>query len=287
MSGYDQNSTLIQMPTVSGTAAALGGPFTIKSSEAFQGGRLHISGLVTENISVQTTPDGTVWGSLIPNTELYNGINYIDLRGAVGYKFVKSGASDPAVVNFTLKRDSLLYTPTTNGFTNPLFAGGGAAPTGWSALVGTGISVPTASHLGSQDGAIAYTQAASATRPAITTTTASLAANTTWTMSVIVEFITGTFQAQEVFSLNSPPAGATVTYPICPANPTGGATGAVGAGVLLIRLVVGATAGTVIVRLGLGSSGPATGTMQFSRPQYNAGVVRTAFIPGANGWTVT
>ena len=58
MSGYDQGSIAVPMPTVVGSAAALAGPFKIKSSEAFSGALMTVSGLTGETISVQTSPDG-------------------------------------------------------------------------------------------------------------------------------------------------------------------------------------------------------------------------------------
>lgn len=62
MSGYDQNSIAVPLPTVTGTAAALGGPYKIKPSEAFSGALMTVSGLTGETISVQTSPDG-YWGA--------------------------------------------------------------------------------------------------------------------------------------------------------------------------------------------------------------------------------
>jgi len=58
MSGFDQSSIAVSMPTVVGADAALGGPYKIKPSEAFSGGLMTISGLTGETISVQTSPDG-------------------------------------------------------------------------------------------------------------------------------------------------------------------------------------------------------------------------------------
>ena len=62
MSGYDQSSIAVPLPTVTGSAAALGGPYKIKPSEAFSGALMTVSGLTGETISVQTSPDG-YWGA--------------------------------------------------------------------------------------------------------------------------------------------------------------------------------------------------------------------------------
>ena len=58
MSGFDQSSIAVSMPTVVGADAALGGPYKIKPSEAFSGALMTVSGLTGETISVQTSPDG-------------------------------------------------------------------------------------------------------------------------------------------------------------------------------------------------------------------------------------
>ena len=62
MSGYDQSSIAVPMPAVVGSAAALGGPYKIKPSEAFSSALMTISGLTGETISVETSPDG-YWGA--------------------------------------------------------------------------------------------------------------------------------------------------------------------------------------------------------------------------------
>lgn len=62
MSGFDQSSIAVSMPTVVGADAALGGPYKIKPSEAFSGALMTVSGLTGETISVQTSPDG-YWGA--------------------------------------------------------------------------------------------------------------------------------------------------------------------------------------------------------------------------------
>ena len=82
MSGYNQNCIISPMPQVSAATAAHSGPYTIKSSDSYQGALVVISGLAAETVAVQISPDGVV-----------------DLRGAVAYKFVKSGAADTAIIS--------------------------------------------------------------------------------------------------------------------------------------------------------------------------------------------
>ena len=67
MSGFDQSSIAVSMPTVVGADAALGGPYKIKPSEAFSGALMTVSGLTGETISVETSPDG-YWGAPVSPT---------------------------------------------------------------------------------------------------------------------------------------------------------------------------------------------------------------------------
>lgn len=106
MSGYNQNCIICPMPAVAAATAAHSGPYTIKPSEAFQGALVVISGLTSETVAVQISPDGTVFGAPTGQTALGNGISIVDLRGAVAYKFVKSAASETATISHSLFRYS-------------------------------------------------------------------------------------------------------------------------------------------------------------------------------------
>ena len=105
----------------------------------------------------------------------------------------------------------LLESEATNLLFNSGFVGGGAAPTNWTQLVGTGTSAPVASTLFS--GAIAYEQTATAERPMFAQTSPSLLANTNYTMSMEIEAITGTVQAQQILLVTTIPAGAAIVFP--------------------------------------------------------------------------
>ena len=59
MSGYNQNCIISPMPQVSAATAAHSGPYTIKSSDSYQGALVVISGLAAETVAVQISPDGT------------------------------------------------------------------------------------------------------------------------------------------------------------------------------------------------------------------------------------
>jgi len=173
----------------------------------------------------------------------------------------------------------------TNLVLNSVLAGGGAAPTGWTRPGATGTSAPVASIYGSADGAVAYEQSATAQRPFLNQAV-SVSANTTYTLSVLIEAVTGSISAIDTLLLSSLPAGATMTYPVCPANTAGGFSSFVTAGQLDLTLVVAATAGTVQLRAGIGCSANATGTLKFSRPQFETGLRRSSWIATA-GATVT
>lgn len=104
MSGYNQNYTISPMPQVVSAAAAHSGPFTVR--EGMQGGLVVISGLATETVAVQISPDGTVFGAPTAQATLGNGTTWFDLRGAVAYKFVKSGAADSTTITHSVFRYS-------------------------------------------------------------------------------------------------------------------------------------------------------------------------------------
>ena len=58
MSGYNQNCIISPMPQVSAATAAHSGPYTIKSSDSYQGALVVISGLAAETVAVQRRPRG-------------------------------------------------------------------------------------------------------------------------------------------------------------------------------------------------------------------------------------
>lgn len=178
-------------------------------------------------------------------------------------------------------RGLLLEGARTNLVLRSTLQGGGAAPTGWGRPIGTGTSAPAASSsYGNADSAVAYDQEATAQRPFISTiATISTSANTTYTFSVIVEAVTGTVRAQDLVRYAALPAGATVSYPVCPANPAGGATGVIVPGRLMVQISIAGTAGSSSGYFGLGVNGNVTGTLRFSRPQVEAGTGVSSFIP--------
>ena len=171
-----------------------------------------------------------------------------------------------------------VWEARTNLLLQSTLPGGGATPTGWSVGI-SGTSAPTSSIYGSGDGAVAYIQTATAQRPFISQVSTSLSASTTYQLWMYVEAISGSISPHEVLNVVAVPAGASVTFPACSANPSGGTGGFVTTGQLVVQIAISATAGTVTVRAGLGASSNVTGSIKFSRPQLEAGAFPTPFIP--------
>ena len=173
---------------------------------------------------------------------------------------------------------ALSGNPRTNCLINSVWAGGGAAPTNWAQQFVTGTSAPAVSIYGSDDGASAYIQTATSERPYFLQN-CTVSANTTYCASVLIESVSTNVSAVSVmYNSGTVPSGE-YTYPVCPANPSGGPTGILVPGELKIIYNIGVTGGTVSPRFGLGASGPVTGTLKMSRPQFEVGSVRTSYIP--------
>lgn len=108
-----------------------------------------------------------------------------------------------------------------------------------------------------------------------------VSANTTYIFSVHIESVSGTFLAKTIVNCNAGliPAGTVQSFPVCTANPTGGSTGVVQAGRLLVQYSVAGVAGTIQARFGTGCDGSAqTGTIVLSAPQAESGLRATSWI---------
>ena len=162
----------------------------------------------------------------------------------------------------------LVEEQRTNLALNTVLAGG-TTPTSWS-LGSANVPTVASSIYGNSDGGIALSFATNADRNFIIQTVA-LAANTTYVFSVLVEsFVNITSANSNVLSLNNAPAGSTIT----------GASGNPAVGQRITTTVaVGATAGNVQIRIGLGVGSNTTGTIILSRPQLEAGAFPTSYIP--------
>jgi len=174
-------------------------------------------------------------------------------------------------------------TAATNLLQNSGCIGGGAAPTNWTGA--TGISAPATSTYNPY--CVAYSQTAAASRPYIVSNSVSVSANTVYIAQMYVESISASVIASQCISFSGNPAGSTISFPICEANPSGGVNGIVNSGILSVVLTVGATAGTASVRMGLGVAASMTGTIRFSSTQLETGTYPSTWILTPIGGTAT
>lgn len=162
-----------------------------------------------------------------------------------------------------------------SGFAGAVAGTPGTAPTSWSLSPSGGAIDSVVTDLLGQN---TVTLSATANRQALNQTI-TLAANTTYTLSTVVVANSGVAVNQLLAAVN-PPAGATQSYTIngvTVVNPN--VTAPIAGDRVAIVLVVAATAGTVIVRLGVGVNGNVTGTVALKWPQVEAGAFATSYIP--------
>jgi hypothetical protein len=161
---------------------------------------------------------------------------------------------------------------------------GGIPPTGWLRTSPNGTV--TAAPMASGDFAITCAVNASS-RDFLSGSLGPLASNTTYTLSVYVEGITGVLNANNFISFLGMPGDATVTY-----TTAGGTGNAVTLGRWIVTIAMGATAaGSVTIRIGAGTNftqGTAN-SVTFSRPQCEAGTTATTYSPTTSSlsWTGT
>jgi len=166
-------------------------------------------------------------------------------------------------------RGLLIEEARTNLVVNSSLAGtGGINPTSWLRLLGTD-GAQAVSSLATASTSNAWTFTASSNRQAIYQVI-SVAANTTYYATVYIEQTSALQSIFNVFSLAFLPAGATATNEVT--TTTAGTR-------VRIRLDVGATAGTVQFRIGLGVGSNVSGTITLSCPQFEAGAFATSYIP--------
>jgi hypothetical protein len=135
-------------------------------------------------------------------------------------------------------------------------------------VLGTSGVSSASTILGTASGA--YTFTASSNRQIIAQGGLTAAANTTYTVSLYVESNPNSALASQMLSIVGNPAGSTFTAPA--GTPAAGTR-------ITATLVVGATAGTFDLRLGIGVTGNTTGTVRISCPQIEAGTFATSYIP--------
>lgn len=202
-------------------------------------------------------------------------------RSGAGTAFTTAGMIQTFASNVPRVTDKglLLEGESTNLLTNSVFDGGGAVPTSWFMRAGTGSSTPIASTV--RNGGIAYSQAAAGQRPFIAQNAGVTAG--IYTSSFIIESVSGGLTAGN--ALTAFPGTASfgaVTFPVCSANPSGGASGVLSPGRLIYTIVVTA-AGIIDLRIGIGVVGNANGALSISHPQFEIGSAPSSVVLTTTG----
>lgn len=166
-----------------------------------------------------------------------------------------------------------------------VYSGETSVPTSWAWPTATGTSVQVDSALGSDGGAVAYSQTATNERPYIHATNITVNASTVYTLSAYIEAISGGLTFNQVLTCVSLPAGATATWRQNGVAKTG--TDVVATGRAEYILTIDVTAGVAAPRVGIGCSSNATGTITFSRPQFEQGTIFTSWIPTTSSGSAT
>lgn len=198
--------------------------------------------------------------------------SYIDAAGQI--QFAASGqprfdhdATTLAPLGF------LVESARANALANPIWSGP-TTPTSWNSYDPAGVSI-VPSKFGPAVSARRFT--AENSRPRLHQAV-TLAAGVTYAFSVEVEGVSGSLATGHVVNTLTP--GTTVTFPVCPANPAGGTSGAVGVG-KLVYTVVSATTQAATIQMGAGVQHNLVGmAIDLSMPQLEAGTWPTSFIPG-------
>lgn len=160
-----------------------------------------------------------------------------------------------------------------SGFAGAAAGTPGTFPTGWtSPLAGGSISSVTADSLGGN----ILTFSATAARQ-IMQQVVSVAANTSYCLSLYIHSNSG-LPLDDILFAVSPPAGATTGYYVGDTAVLGSYVPTAGQRVHILA-VIGATAGTITWRIAAGASRSVTGSVSFSKPQFEAGTFPTSYIP--------
>jgi len=175
-------------------------------------------------------------------------------------------------------RGLLMEGSTTNLVTYSQFAFTGSnPPTGWTSPFTGGPGSAATSTYGTLDGANAWTQNASNTRPMLSSTAIALTTGNTYTVSMYLEAVSGALTYQDVLLLN--PSTATLGTPTYRKNGETVLAGDI-AEVGRIEATVSCTgSGNANLRCGPGANANCTGGATFSRPQVEVGAQVGSYIP--------
>jgi hypothetical protein len=172
----------------------------------------------------------------------------------------------------------LIEESRANLFLYSVLTKSGSLPNSWSQSIPGGTQDTITSIYGSADGATAWTQTASSARPFfIPNGGVTVLANTSYFFSLYLETNPNNIDVRNIVNYGSTPSGtvqwyidstavANTTVPTAPCR----------VGMLF---TIGATGGLIYPRIGLGGQTTVTGTIQFSRPQWEAGAFATSYIP--------
>jgi hypothetical protein len=164
-----------------------------------------------------------------------------------------------------------------SGFAGAVAGTPGTFPTSWtSPLSGGSISAVTADSLGGN----ILTFSATAARQ-IMQQVVSVAANTSYCLSLYIHSNSG-LPLDDILFAVSPPAGATTGYYVNDTAVLGSYVPTAGQRVHILA-VIGATAGSITWRIAAGASRSVTGSVSFSKPQFEAGAFPTSYIPTTTG----
>ncbi len=158
---------------------------------------------------------------------------------------------------------------------------GGSPPTEWTIFqAGTGSVAAATSTLDTSLGATALLFTCTNGAREFIYETVTLAAGQQYILSVWVESApAGVLAPSDIFSYGTSPGDEVVTYPVCPANPSGGQGGVLTTGRLDILISSGA-GGSFAPRIGLGASGTLDGVaVRLSHPQMEQGTAAGSWIP--------
>lgn len=163
--------------------------------------------------------------------------------------------------------------PLMNLLTNTIWAGGGAAPTGYTQPVATGTSAPN----GTVGPNVVYRQTAVSQRPFLQGQGRALGTSGSLTASLFVgEIYSGACQVQGLVAWGGVPGSAVLTYFV-----DGVAASATDLAVANTRIVCVITAGgfggSPTPRFGIGTLSPFTADLDISRPQVETGAVATSY----------
>ena len=189
-------------------------------------------------------------------------------RASTGYAETAAGAlvafasGAPRITDKGL----LVEEAGTNLALGSALTGGTLYPSNWSVGFNNGSA---RGPVASTTGAVGAWEQTALNQREFFQQTITLAANSTYTVSVYVEAVTGT--TRTLSYCTSLPAGATTGSIFNPSTP----------GLYTYQVVTAGTAGTCVLRLGIDTSGDmnANATVRFSRIQFELGTFPTSYIP--------